>query len=68
MKRNICPMLKTLNHPHVRYHQYGNFDVLDSLDSQSKHQLYNNLKKYFENKHEPQLPRITGNIGIIKDK
>jgi len=61
-------MLKTLNHPHIRYHQYANFDVLDSLYSQSKHQPYTNLKKYFKHEQEPQLPRITGNIGIIKDK
>jgi len=29
MKRNISHMLKTPNNPHMRYHQYGDFDVLE---------------------------------------
>jgi len=68
MKRNISHMLKTPDHPRVRYHKCGNFDVMDSILLQPKRQLERNLKELFEEEYEPQLPRITGDIVIIKDK
>jgi len=68
MKRNISHMLKTPDHPCVRYHQYGNFDVLDSIPSGPKRQPDSNLKARFEEENEPQLHRITGDIVIIKDQ
>jgi len=67
-KRNISHMLKTLNHPHVRYHQCGDFDILDSILSRPKGQSDSNLKERFEEENEPQLHLITGDIVIIKDK
>jgi len=68
MKRNISLMLKTPDHPHVRYHQCGDFAVLDSILSRPKRQPASNLKERFEEENEPQLHRITGDIVIIKDK
>jgi len=68
MKRNIFHMLKTLDHPRVRYHQCGDFDVLDSILLRPKWQPDSNLKERFEEENEPQLHRITGDIVIIKDK
>jgi len=68
MQRNISHMLKTPNHPRVRYHQCGDFDVLDSILSRSKRQPDSNLKERFEEEKEPQLHRITGDIVIIKDR
>ena len=68
MKRNISHMLKTPNHPRDRYHQCGDFDVLDSILSRSKRQPDSNLKECFEEENEPQLHRITGDIVIIKDR
>jgi len=68
MKRNISHMLKTHHHPHVRYQQCGDFDVLDSIPSRPKRQPDSNLKDRFEEENEPQLHRITGDIVIIKDK
>jgi len=68
MKRNISHMLKTPDHPRVRYHQCGNFDVLDSILSPPKRQPDRNLKEHFEEENEPQLPRITGDMVIITDK
>jgi len=61
-------MLKTPDHPHVRYHQCGDFDILDSILSRPKRQRDRNLKERFEEENEPQLDRITGDIVIIKDK
>jgi len=68
MKRNISHMLKTPDHPRVRYHQCRDFDILDSLLSRPKQQPDSNLKEGFEEENEPQLHRITGDIVIIKDK
>jgi len=68
MKRNISHMLKTPDHPRVRYHQCGDFDVLDSILLRRKRQPDINLKERFEEENEPQLHRITGDIVIIKDK
>ena len=68
MKRNISHMLKTPDHPRVRYHQGGDFDVVDSILALSKRQPDSNLKERFEEEHEPQLHLITGDIVIIKDK
>ena len=68
MKRNISHMMKTPNHPRVRYHQCGDFDILDSNLSRPKRQPNSNLKERFEKENEPQLHRITGDIVIIKDK
>ena len=61
-------MLKTPDHPRVRYHQCGNFDVLDSILSRPKRQTDSNLKEGFKEENEPQLHGITGDIVIIKDK
>jgi len=68
MKRNISHMVKTPDHSHVRYHQCGDFDVLDSTLSRPKRQPDSNLKERFEDENEPHLYRITGDIVIIKDK
>jgi len=68
MKRNISHMLKTPNYPHGRYHQCGDFDVLDSILSRPKRQPDSHLKQRFEEENEPQLHQITGDIVIIKDK
>jgi len=68
MKRNISQMLKTPDHPRVRYHQCGDFDVLDSILSRPKRQADSNLKEGSEEEKELQLHRITGDIVIIKDK
>jgi len=68
MTRNISHMLKTPNHPHVRYHPCGDFDILDSILSRPKRQPESNLKERFKEANEPQLYRITGDIVIIKDK
>jgi len=68
MKRNISHMLKTPDHPRVRYHQCGDFHVLGSILSRPKRQPDSNLKEHFEEENEPQLHRITGDIVIIKDK
>jgi len=68
MKRNISHMLKTLDHPSVRYHQCGDFDILDSVLLRPKRQPDSNLKECFEEDNEPQLHRMTGDIVIIKDK
>ena len=61
-------MLKTGNHLRVRYHQCGDFDVLDSILSRRKRQLDSNLKERFEVENEPHLHWITGDIVIINDK
>jgi len=68
MKSNISHMLKTPDHPRVRYHQCGDFDVLDSILSRPKRQPDSNLKERFEEENKPQLHGITGDIVIIKDK
>jgi len=68
MKRIISHMLKTPTHQHVRYHQCGDFDVLDSILSRPKRQPDSNLKERFQEENEPQLHRITSDIVIIKDK
>jgi len=68
MKRIISHMLKTPTHPHFRYHQCGDFDVLDSILSRPKRQPDSNLKEGFQEENEPQLHRITSDIVIIKDK
>jgi len=68
MKRNISHMLKTTDHPRVRYHQYGDFDILESILSRPKRQPDSNLKERFEEENEPQLHWITGDIVIITDK
>jgi len=68
MKMNISHMLKTPDHPRVRYPECGDFDVLDSILSRPKRQPDSNLKAPFEGKNEPQLHRITGDMVIIKDK
>ena len=65
---NISHMMKTPNHPWVRYHQCGDFDRLDSILLQPKRQPDSNLKEPCEEQNEPQLHRITGDIGRIKDK
>jgi len=67
-KRNISHMLKTPDHPRVRYYQCGDCDVPDSIISQPKRLPDRNLKERFEEENEPQLYRITGDIAIIKDK
>ena len=67
-KRNISHMSKTHDHPRVRYHQCGDFDLLDSIFSRPKWQPDSNLKERFEKKNELQLHRITLDIVIIKDK
>jgi len=68
MKRNISHLLKTRDHPGLRYHQCRDFDVLDSILSRPKVQSDSNLKELFEEENEPQLHRITGDIVILKDK
>ena len=68
MKRNISYMLKTPDHPRVRYYQYGDFDFLDSILSRLKQQPERNMKERFADENEPQLHRITCDIVIIKDK
>ena len=68
MKRNISHMLKTPDHPRIRYHQCGDFDVLDSILSRPKRQPDSNLKERFEEENEPQLPQITCAMVIIKDE
>jgi len=68
MKRNISHMLKTPDHPRVRYHQCGDFDVLDSILSRPKQQVDSNLKERFKEENEPPLHGITSDIIIIKDK
>jgi len=68
MKRNISHMLKTPDHPHVRYHQCGNFNVVGSLLSRPKRLPDTHLKERFEEENEAQLHGITGEIVIIKDK
>jgi len=68
MKWNISRMLKTLNHPRVRYHQYGDFHLLDAILRRRKGQPDGNLKDRFEEENEPQLHRLTCDIVIIKDK
>jgi len=68
MKRNISHMLKTPDHPGVRYHQCGDFDVGDSILSRPKRHPDSNFKARFEEENEPQLHRITSDIVIIKDK
>jgi len=68
MKRNISHMLKTPDHPRVRYHQCGDFDVLDSILSRPKRPPDSNLKEHFEEENELQLHWITGDIVIIKNK
>jgi len=68
MKRNISHMLKTLNHPRVRYHQCGDIDVLDSILSRPKPLADSNLKERFEKENEPQLHWITGDIVTIQNK
>jgi len=68
MRRNISHRLKTPDHPCVRYHQCGDFDVLHSILSRPKRQPDSNLKEHFEEENEPQLHRITSDIVIIKDK
>ena len=68
MTRNISHILKTPDHPPVRYHQCSDFDVLDSILSRPNQQLDSNLKEHVEEQNEPQLHRITGDIVIIKDK
>ena len=60
-------MLKTPDHPRVRYHQCGDFDFLDSILSRPKRQPDSNEKERFEDENEPQLHRITADIVIIKD-
>ena len=67
MKWNISHMLKTPDHPRIRSHQCGDFDVLDSILSRPKRQPDSNLKERFEEENEPQLHRITGDLVIIKD-
>jgi len=61
-------MLKTPNHPRVRYHQCGDFDVRDLILSRPQRQPDSNLKERFEEENEPQLDWITGDLVIIKDK
>jgi len=68
MKRNISHMLKTTDHPWVRYHPCGDFDVLDSILSRPKREPDSNLKEHFEEQNEPQLHQITGDIVIINGK
>jgi len=68
MKRNISYLLKTLNHPLVRYHPCRDLDVLDSILSRPKQQPDSSLKERVEEENELQLHRITCNIIIIKDK
>jgi len=68
MKRNISHMVKTPDHPHVRYQQSVDMDVLDSILSRPKRQPDSNLKQCFKGENEPQLHRITADIVIIKDK
>jgi len=66
--RNISHMLKTPDHPRVRYHQSGDFDVLDAILTRLKRQPDSNLKERYKEENERQLPRITGDIVIIKAK
>ena len=68
MQRNISHVLKTPNDPHARYQQCADFDGLDSILSQPKWPLDSNMQEGFEEENDPQLPRITGDIVIIKDK
>jgi len=68
MNRNISHMLKAPNHPGIRYHQCGDFDVLDSILSRPERQPDSNLKERFNEENEPQLSLITGDIVIIRDK
>ena len=68
MKRNISHMLKTPNHPLVKYHQCGNFDILESILSRPKRQPDSNWKEGFAEENQPQLHWITGDIVIIMDK
>ena len=69
VETNISHTLKTPNHSRIRYHQSGDFDVLDWIISQHKWQpdTSTNLKEGFEEENEPRLHRITGDIVIIKD-
>jgi len=67
MKRNISHMLKTPNHPRLRYHQCVDFVLQDSILSRPKRQPDSNLKEHFKEENEAQLHRITGDIVIIKD-
>jgi len=53
MKRNISQVLKTPDHPRVKYHQCGDFDLLDSILWQPKRQPDSNLKERFEEENEP---------------
>jgi len=53
MKRNISQMLKTPDHPCIRYHQCGDFDVLDSILSRPKRQPDSNLNEHFDDENEP---------------
>jgi len=68
IKRNISHMLKTPDHPPVRYHQCGDFDVLDSMLASPKWQPDSNLQERFEEENELQLHQISGDIVTIKDK
>ena len=61
-------MVKTANHPRVKYHECGDFDVLDSILSRPKLQPDTNWKEGFAEENEPQLDWITGDIVIIMDK
>jgi len=60
-------MLITTDLQRVRYHQCGDFDVLDWILSRPKRQPDSNLKTCFDKENEPQLHPITGNIVMIKD-
>jgi len=68
MQRNISHMLQTPNHLRVRYHQCGDFGVLDSILLRPKQQPDSNLNEHFEEENGPQLHQMTGDIVIIKDK
>jgi len=68
MKMNNSHMLKTPDHPPIRYHQCGDLDIRYSILSPPKQQPDSNLKERFEEDNVPQLHRITGDIVIIKDK
>jgi len=46
-------MVKTPNHPLVRYHRWAHFDVLDTILLRPKQQPDSNLKEHFEEEHEP---------------
>jgi len=68
IKRNMSQMLKAPNHPRTRYHQCGDFDLLELILSRPKRQLDSNFKDHFLAENEPQLHRKTDDIVIIKDK